>query len=171
VNAKRALALILVVAIGLLLFGCDIGVVPVKTTGGGWFTDEDGHRVTFGFTAHPGDNTPAKGQFQLVDHGNKTVEKMKIHGNFTVAADWVSFDEQGDIDDCTWFSGNCTVNGMNAYPFAIKLCDYGEPGPSSGDRIELGVGTDENNPDWSYEATLEGGNIQIHWPNPNKPNK
>jgi hypothetical protein len=158
-----------VAAISLLFFGCDMTVVPVKTTGGGWFIDGDGHRVTFGFTANPSDNTPAKGQFQLIDHGNKTVDKINVHGFFIFAADTVTNDEYED--NCTWFEGNCTVDGVDGYQFAIKFCDDGEPGPSSGDHIELGVGTDENNPDWSYEATLEGGNIQIHWPNPNKPSK
>lgn len=62
------------------------------------------------------------------------------------------------------------MNGVDGYEFAIKFCDYSEPGPSEGDHIVLVAGDDlENTIDWQYIATLEGGSIKIHWPNPNKP--
>ena len=64
------------------------------------------------------------------------------------------------------------MNGIDGYQFAVEFCDDGEPGPSAGDHIELLAGTDVGSvAEWEYAATLEGGNIQIHWPNPNKPGK
>ena len=170
-KARMALAVILVVAVTLLVAGCDyVSVAPIKTTGGGWFVDEDGHRVTFGFAAAPTADREARGQFQLIDHGNKTVDKLRMHGSFTVAFDEIP--TQAYEGNCTWFAGNCTVNGTDGYEFAVKFCDEGEPGPSAGDHIELYVGADSGSvAQWYYAATLEGGNIQIHWPNPNKPSK
>ncbi len=148
---KLRYALTLVLAVALAA-----GVACFKTTGGGWFINENGEngsKVTFGFTAHPvgepvGDIQEAKGKFQLVDHGTKT----RIHGTFSTTA---------SDTDSTWstFGGPCTVNGEDGYSFAVIVSDRGEPSFSAGDLIDISIWGPT---DYRYFGVLRGGNIQIH---------
>ncbi len=145
-KARYTLALVLAVALAA-------GVACFKTTGGGWFIDQYGSKVTFGFTAKPvgepvGGIQEAKGKFQLVDHGTKT----RIHGDFsTTSSDTHS----------TWstFGGPCTVNGEDGYSFAVIVSDRGEPSFSAGDLIDITI---SGPTDYRYYGVLKGGNIQIH---------
>jgi len=138
-------------------------VPSVKTTGGGWFTD-DGHKVTFGFTAIPtGDsilNLGAKGQFQLIDHDTAPgAPNIDIHGEFD--------DVNMVRTDSEWtkFEGTCTVKGEEGeFDLEVEFKDEGEPGPGAGDYVKIKIkGWDGSG--WDYQGALEGGNIQFHVPN------
>ena len=145
-KAKLALCLTLVAVLALLGAGC---TVAKKTTGGGWFIDdESGGRITFGFTAQPTDGLEAKGQFQLVDHGTK----MRVHGTFLGTFMVSDPTESG-------FHGTCSINGEGDYGFLVILEDMGEPGVSAGDSVEIYVGSQ---PVLHYHGVLGGGNIQVH---------
>ena len=151
------------VLVAVLVLGIVAGVgcnfPSVKTTGGGWFTDgcgEGAHKVTFGFTAMPTDEgCSAKGQFQLVDHGDKP--PTILHGEFD-DVDWVN-----DLD-YTRFYGKCTIKGEEGeFDLEVKFYDEGEPGPSAGDKIKVKIhGWDGGG--WDYSGELEGGNVQFHVP-------
>jgi len=139
----------------LLAFALMVGVACFKTTGGGWFIDQEGNKITFGFTAQPvgepGDITQeAKGKFQLVDHGTKT----RIHGTFTT-----TFTVSDTPSTESFFWGPCTVNGVDGYSFYVMVSDYGEPALSAGDEIEIKVMGEEEHFHYGF---LRGGNIQIH---------
>lgn len=144
------LALLLLVALMVVGVGCS------KATGGGWFLDEEGDLVTFGFTAQPVDSDEvegtiaAKGQFQLVDHSTKP--PTRIHGTFT-ATD-AATDEWASV-----FEGTCSIDGEGGHALVVGFRDEGEPGPDAGDAIAVYVDGDD---DPLYEAYLGGGNIRVH---------
>jgi hypothetical protein len=129
-----------------------------KATGGGWFLDTlTGNRITFGFTAQPLEEPVgeinAKGKFQLIDHGDKT----KVHGTFYATIGTTS-------NFISMFFGTCLVNREDGYLYGIQVEDLGEPGPSAGDYIIIGIShiSDPENPLYEYMGYLEGGNIQVH---------
>ena len=128
---KLALFLLLVV-----VFITTILVSPValadnplelrKQTGGGWFIEwYTGNKVTFSFTAQtlePFTETPsyisAKGEFQLIDH----IEKTRIHGTIDY---WYC------LPDTPWWGdwrGECSIDGIGGYYFLLFAHDKDEPG-------------------------------------------
>ncbi len=145
VKAKWALVVLLVAALAAVGVGCN------KVTGGGWFIDEDtDHKITLGFTAQPTGDESAKGQFQLVDHFYKP--PLRIHGTFIATSDEIDPNESA-------FAGTCSINGQGEYDFGVIWEDYGEPGVSAGDYLEIGV---DSSPEIHYSGYLSGGNIQVH---------
>ena len=81
--------LILAVAIAVILLATMSGVASAakttKSTGGGWFNDGPGNRVTFGFNAHTDEVLEeAEGELQLVSHGAPGIDDdIVVHGSFT----------------------------------------------------------------------------------------
>ncbi len=156
-KAKLALVVLLVAVLALGGVGCN------KATGGGWFIDDTtGYKITFGFNAKPTvdytntdtpEEVPAKGQFQLVDHGTKT----RIHGSFDGTWSWTS-------DDISSFFGTSIINGTDVQPFNVQFYDNGEQGLDKGDGIIVHIGsTDPNGPiTLIYSGELGGVNIKVH---------
>jgi len=156
-KAKYAVVALLVLVLALAGTGCS------KVTGGGWFNDFSAGKVTFGFNAQPTEpydpsadslqEIGAKGQFQLVAHGTKTV----IHGTFT--GSWMT-----DDPNFSRFSGTCTINGTDVQPFNVQFYDNGDGKLEKGDGIIVHIGgTSPMDPIvLMYSGDLGGGNIQIH---------
>jgi len=161
-KAKYLVVALLVLVLALAGTACS------KVTGGGWFNDFSGGKVTFGFNAQPTkpydppvytdpfgwyEEVGAKGEFQLVAHGTNTV----IHGTFT--GSWVSENET-----FSRFFGTCTINGTDVQPFNVQFYDNGGKGLNKGDGIVVHIGgTNPMDPIvLMYSGDLGGGNIQIH---------
>lgn len=152
-KGKLALSILLVAVLALVGTGC------TKATGGGQFKDVwTGHKISFGFNAHPLVDedagypfVKAKGQFQMIDHDTKT----KVHGTFTGTYVQPS-------DNASWFMGTCSVNGADDVYFEITATDLEKAGIGVGDHIFIMVG-ELGYPDTvTYEGILNGGNIQFH---------
>jgi len=141
-KARYGLVILLVAVLALTGVGC-------KATGGGWFIDElTQHKITFGFNGQSTSDeqvATAKGQFQLIDHDLKT----RIHGTFTGTY----------RDSASEFWGTCSINGAGDYDLYLFCGDNGEPGPTAGDYIEIGIGWPY---DYKYQGSLRGGNIKFH---------
>jgi len=167
---KKLTILILIAALVLVVFGAVGCWVPsVKTTGGGWFTD-DGHRIVFGFTAIPTfeqvdeeevEVVGVKGQFQLIDYSAR--RPLIIHGEFDDLK-WVWVSSYDPEYEWTKFEGTCTIKGEEGeFNLEVHFRDLGESGPGAGDKIKIKIfGWDGYG--WDYQGELEGGNINIHLP-------
>jgi|GEM_PF-1907007 len=170
------------ILLGLLLAALVVGgagCVGNKATGGGWFIDDYGAgKVTFGFTGQPteeqidgaaplpptfspGIDWPpenweqigAKGQFQLVAHGDNTTN---VHGTFEGTFAYT----QPEIDYYFW--GTCSIDGEEL-SFWVSGVDDDEVG----DEILIGIGGDPGNllgNEYYFGGNLEGGNIKVHEP-------
>jgi hypothetical protein len=73
------------------------------------------------------------------------------------------FDLYGDPDHCVVGSGQYVSQNRN-YPYGgnldITICDYGEPGPTAGDSVDI----DPEGGSYDFyenSGTLRGGNLQI----------
>lgn len=149
---KSKLPLIGTIAVVVILVAAlVVGVSCFKTTGGGWFIDERGDKVTFGFNAQPEDMFTAKGKFQLVAHHGDDNETV-VHGTFYFTV------PGGEFLGYTEFSGVCSVNGVPGYPFVATFYDENEGELGPGDRVSVEI---LGWPD-DFAGTLEGGNIKIH---------
>ena len=69
---------------------------------------------------------------------------------------WVYAPNQVDA----YFSGTCSLNGMNGYTFFVQVRDLGQPGGS--DEMSIWVYDEFNTLVYSAGASLTGGNIVIH---------
>jgi hypothetical protein len=142
--------LVMVAALSLGLVGCV--AIPDKATGGGFLENEcTGAKVTFGFNVQDTGDWCAKGQFQLVDHDDGTC----IHGSFDHFT-WTLFG--GGL---AW--GVCSVTSSDTngeYPFYIYVDDNGEPGVDDYIKVTVVI----PGPDIKYKGTIDGGNIQLHYP-------
>jgi len=152
-----------------LLSGC------FKTTGGGWFLDDEGDVVNFGFNAQPvGEPTgncdgypfpfpdvptcwEAKGTLTLIDHGNVSGERLKLKGSFTGTFN----PESGDPSDGSQFNGTATLNGQE-YDMGFRVSDYGEGRLDDGDFFFLMLEPKGGGELIVYIGNLGGGNIQVH---------
>ena len=147
-KAKYALVIFLVAVLALTGVGC-------MATGGGWFINDlppgspwpelDGHKITFGYNAQITVDEAVKGKLQLIDQDSKT----RIHGSFNGTAPG-------------GFSGTCSINGTGDYPFELFCMDAGEPGPTAGDWIEIGIDGSWPSYIYKYQGYLQGGNIKGH---------
>ncbi|MBA7619733.1 hypothetical protein ES703_27074 [subsurface metagenome] len=150
--------LILAIAIAVILLATMSGVASAaditKSTGGGWFYDGLGNRVTFGFNAHIDEVLKAEGEFQLVAHGAPGIDDdMVVHGSFTSGSVIVP-------DVLEYYQGTCSVNGVEGYEIAVYVGDGDNAVLSSEDWIVVLVTGDfEWYFWWNY---LKGGNIKIH---------
>ena len=170
-TTSRKLA-VLAAAVGMLtLSGC------FKATGGGWFVDEEGDIVTFGFTAQPdGEPTgfcdgwpfpfpqvptcqPAKGRLTLIDHGSTSGVARMIRGEFTGTYNPLS----GSPVDGSQFAGTVLVDGEE-WLMGMRVTDAGEPGiPDDFVFIMLEeAATADGTPDLVYVGNIGNGNIQVH---------
>jgi hypothetical protein len=73
------------------------------------------------------------------------------------------FDLYGDPEHCVVGSGRYVSQNRN-YPYGgnldITICDYGEPGPTAGDSVDI----DPEGGSYDFyenSGTLRGGNLQI----------
>jgi hypothetical protein len=166
-KVRLGLVILLVVSLAVFTLGCP------KTTGGGWFYDEDtGDKITFGFNAKPvgapyncgryGDEMncqDAKGKFQLVDHNDPLVEDddTVVHGSFFVTVEGES------VWGYVTFGGTCRVNGTGEYDFDVVLYDEDLGGLGQGDWVELTIyNVGGENLYYSGNVAAGGGNIKIH---------
>jgi hypothetical protein len=139
---RPVVGLVLLLLVGLTVLG--LGCLG---TGGGWFVnEEDGARVTFGFTVQLIDEDgSARGQFQLVDHGSSP--PTRIHGEFTAAY-------EGGIEDFSGYEGTCSINGDDGHTFLAGMLDV-EPEPKVAVYLDGGVQP-------AYLGVLGGGTIRGH---------
>ena len=167
----RKLATVAGMAALLALSGC------FKTTGGGWFVDDEGDFVNFGFTAQPdGEPTgqcdgspfpfpqvptcqPAKGRLTLIDHGGASGEPHMIRGDFTGTYNPFG----GNPEDGSQFTGTVMVDG-EPWLLGMRVTDNGEPGIQE-DFVFIMLeeaATADGTPDLVYVGNIGGGNIQVH---------
>ena len=167
----RKLALFTIATATLTLTGC------YKMTGGGWFMDDDGDLVTFGFNAQPdGEPTgvcngfpfpfpqvptcqPAKGRLTLIDHGTASGEPHMIRGTFTGTYN----PGTGNPDTGSQFAGRVLVDGEE-WLMGMRVTDAGEPGVD-GDFVFIMLehaATADGSPDLVYIGNIGNGNIRVH---------
>jgi len=150
--------LILAIAIAVILLAPMSGVASAahitKSTGGGWFYDSDGNRVTFGFNAHTDEVLEAEGKFQLVAHGAPgSDDDIVVHGSFTSGSVTVP-------DVLEYYQGTCSVNGVEGYEIEVYVGDGDNAVPSMEDYINVRVTGDF---EWYFWwSFLKGSNIKIH---------
>ena len=143
-TARRlTLAALALVALAALA-GC-------KATGGGYIQSafNPANKATFGFTWQSDDT------------------KSTVKGNWSDGPVKFKIDSGGVVtltdgqDGCAWGEGTYTSTSRtspgsgNVY---LYLCDYGEPGPTNGDYLEIhteGVFAYDNS------GSLNGGNLQV----------
>ena len=148
VKAKYVLVFVLIAAVLLGAPGSVANANANKITGGGWFIDDSGNKITFGFDGKQTPEPPlhkyiAKGQFQLVDHASGD----RIHGIIEEI-------KPGSLA----FTGSCSINGQGDYTFYVRFSDRGKPGVEPGDEIYVAI----ESPMRFYEGELKGGNIKVH---------
>ncbi len=120
---------------------------PGFVTGGGKFL-QVGSRCTFGFVAKV-QGTGVQGNLEFQDHdAGMTIQSETMQ--------WVYAPNQVDA----YFSGTCSLNGMNGYTFFVQVRDLGQPGGS--DEMSIWVYDEFNTLVYSAGASLTGGNIVIH---------
>jgi hypothetical protein len=131
---------------------CAAGSSPGKewVTGGGWITGEAGAgKATFGFVAGPSDAEAGtvRGHLTFKDHSTG----VTIHG--TVIASFNACGTGGLSD----FSGTDTNGNL----FEVRVDDNGEPGAGQ-DTFVITAFDSNNQPVYTNNKTLSGGNIQNH---------
>jgi len=145
----RRPALILgALAVSALVFaGC-------TANGGGWIPGQYAKKATFGFTWQADEGflsvspTLAKGSWS-----DGYVKFRIANGGVT------SFSFSGDClsGDGQYVSTNRNASGGG--DIHIDLCDYGEPGPSSGDSVAVNLTSGPYS--YSNSGTLQGGNLKF----------
>jgi len=146
-----------------------------KATGGGWgINAEDGSRITIGFNAQPTGDGGAEGQLQLVNFGTRP--PTRVDGTFLS----VGMVGEENVDRSGLFYGECSVNGVEGYTFALSVGDSIPPEELRGVLEELDDYLDgldhpldlvvievyapesDDDPEYVYFFYLQGGNITVH---------
>ena len=118
-----------------------------KITGGGWITITGDPKATFGIEGQYQGSKSAQGNVEYHDHeANLNIKSIQIN-TVTTTLD----NKKGVI------TGLAQVNDVGSYPFVAYVEDNGEPGKGI-DVFKISLPTYP----YSNEATLAGGNIQIH---------
>jgi len=160
------------------------------TTGGGWFTANDGSKVNFGFNAKILKSGQVQGSFLTIFHtasGNYIVKSNStgtlsvgkttaspIYGYATLA-NWKATYQQPTLFLC----GSQLANKCGGYTFSAYVEDRGEPGAGV-DRFWLEVKDPtgaivarvslprDPSTNQALPVTIGGGNIQVPQPSSNK---
>lgn len=112
-------------------------------------------KAHFDFEAQYRDGAPA-GKFHLMDHGNTTTPKLKVHSE-SITTLTISGNN-------ATFKGDVSVNGISGYSFEVYVEDNAEPGVGN-DRFKISIYDPSNNLCYTtgeIPVVLQGGNIQIH---------
>ena len=129
----------------------DSEVIYGKVTGGGCEIPSPGNsekKANFGFVAQLKDGEPS-GSLQFTDHATG----MKVHSE--------SIDTLTVLETNATFTGTAKVNGASGYTFTVSVEDNGEPGKGV-DKFAISIRDSDEGITYSADATLKGGNIQIH---------
>jgi hypothetical protein len=157
---RPALILGLLAVSALVLAGC-------TANGGGWINSSVGaKKATFGFTWQT-DATLPQGTGDVATQSAGELAKGSWsdgYVKFRIANGGIDFvDIYGDPFNCVVGSGHY-VSTNRSYSgggdLYITICDYGEPGPTAGDSVDIDP---QGGPYDFYEnsGTLRGGNLQI----------
>ena len=137
----------LVAASGLLLAGC-------TTAGGGFIPTNNGAKngkAVFGFTV----TDEADGDVMRGSWTDGSVKFRFVTGGFDFLASGGCVPISG-----TYTSTTKPTTGQSG-SFDLEVCDFGEPGPTSGDSIDLDP-TSGPFSWYSNSGTLNGGNLKIN---------
>ncbi|WP_405232039.1 hypothetical protein [Lentisalinibacter salinarum] len=175
-NKKRIITNFALATItALALSGCN------KITGGGWLEGIDGGLVSFGFNAQPVGEAPgecefspfgpsvacwpAKGHFNLIDHGSVSGKPMQIRGSFTgtyTGQSPLACEEQAPEVCGSIFTGEAVVDGYS-YAMRLRITDNGQGSGTIGDFFELFLSPTNGGPQIGpYVSTIGGGNLKVH---------
>jgi hypothetical protein len=154
--------LILVTILAVLLAGCN-------AYGGGWLESSGGEgKATFGFTINctqiDAHNILLSGQVQYTDHP----AEIKFHGEieqpFTRSDSEISCDDPFVVNPPTFIGTYRMQPSGETGGFTWSATDYGEPGPSEGDRIVVRLYDGpafQSPPFYTHGGVIGGGNIQV----------
>jgi hypothetical protein len=154
INAN-ALHLILLTGDEVIIAGAVSGIVGCLGSGpcddfvtGGGFIGGGNAKKSFGFTLgfHAGDSNPVA-QFNYIDHATGMHVKVTTVTIYTPTS-----------TTSRHIEGQCEVDQMGGYWYAIDVADNGEPGAGA-DTLSLMITNG-----YTASGTLRGGNIQIHAP-------
>jgi len=161
VKIRVALALLLVALLAITAIGSNdvLAKAPLegdKTTGGGWFYDDTtGDKITFSFTAQPGEQVnqywlEAKGTFTLIDHASKN----KIKGTF-------EYQYIENLPEWTCYQGSWTAKGAgddNWFEVWFYDCEKDDD-PYPYDWVTI---LDYSGEGKNYSGDFQGGGLKIH---------
>jgi hypothetical protein len=155
-----------------------LGLAGCKVNGGGWIDSafdilnkENNDKATFGFNAEcfdtDGDDETdyVKGHFQYHDHGSTPQflfggKTVRFHGVLDDTLFNACEEPQPEGTLTTWFGHyNAQPRKLGSGLFEASFIDGGEPGPSSGDFVQLTVLTGVF-AGYFNAGVLGGGNIQ-----------
>ena len=115
-------------------------------TGGGWITDANGDKATFGVSG--GIKNTFWGHLSFNDHNGTSIKSTQVTGYTYINA------------TTRQIKGWASVNGEGSFPYTVTVTDNGEPGRADVFSIVL-VGANVLT-SYSASGTLTGGNIQLH---------
>ena len=155
--AVLILTVVLTMTSSLSVFAGEPSEEFIKKAGGGWSTEwYTGNKITFSISVQTLEPTPAepgkllaKGNFQLIDHAEKT----RIHGTI----DYFLYDPS--YPELSAWIGECSVNRTDGYSFDLLVHDEDEPG-YPGDWAWIIIRGSNFYREFILE--LEKGNIKAH---------
>jgi hypothetical protein len=143
-------------------------VAGCSAQGGGWLDSSTGEgKANFGFTINctqiDPHNIVLSGQVQYNDHAAGVKFHGEIEQPFTQASE-ISCDDPFAVSPPTFIGTYRMQPSGESGAFTWSATDYGEPGPSEGDRILVRLYDGpafQSAPFYVHGGVIRGGNVQV----------